>query len=314
MLALASVTTMIFAASLASGPAVAAHVPVALDSPLLWAGLPGSGYLNFIEGPPNPFGPATEEYTGWVDTQFAAGATGAHVDQLAVPFGAAVDNGLTHGDRADYDFVAENRPIETMAIVPVVAPLHFAGGVPIVGPLTWEIAPTAPSAHIDPSTGFPHPFHGAGAELILPDYGVPSFAGVDVFSVIADPVDAGGVGTDVFALVSDGDPLPPREAALDYFLDFCSIADGCVPGVPTLVFVPGWDPAAVADDYVARWIPDPLVKPVGFAPTHVVIDPLAPPLHDEVTQIDAVVAFIPEPATCMLLLIGLGAVVAGRRL
>jgi hypothetical protein len=121
--------------------------------------------------------------------------------------------------------------------------------------------------------------------------------------------------TDPFGLVSDLD-ASPRDAALDYLLDFHDALMGItVPGVPVLVFVPGWDPVAVADDFVARWIPAP-GAPAGFAPTHVLIDPVgADPFHDEVVQIDAVVAFIPEPSSVVLGGLGLAAValVALRR-
>jgi hypothetical protein len=214
-----------------------------------------------------------------------------------------IDNGLTHGDRADFDFVVENRPIEVGAIVPPagLGALH----APIVGFLTWEIAPTLPSAHIDPTTGLLHP-PPHPATLALPDYAGPSFAGVDVFSVIANPVDPTGLVTDPFGLVSDGD-AGPRNAALDYDLVFADATTGAVvPGVPVTVFVPGWNLGAVADDYVARWIPAP-GAPVGFVPTHVLIDPVgADAFHDEVAQIDAVAAFseIPEPTSLAIVAVG----------
>jgi hypothetical protein len=141
--------------------------------------------------------------------------------------------------------------------------------------------------------------------LLLPDFAGPSFAGVDVFSVIADPVDSIGAVTDPFGLVSDADATP-RDAALDYMLLFADVTTGAtVPGVPVLVFVPGWSALAVADDYVARWVPGP-GAPAGFSPTHVLIDPVgADAFHDEVAQIDALVAFIPEPSAFCLAVVGM---------
>lgn len=286
------------------GPAQATHVPVALDTPALWTPLPGSGYLNFVEpGPAAGVPPSgTEEYTGWVDTQACPGCTGATPD-LTLPGGpfvpgqTAFDNGITHGDHADHDFVVEHRPIEVGAVIPPVAPLH-----PLTGFLTWEISPppTAPSAHIDPATGLPHAFHGA--TVLLPDYGGPFFTVVDVFSVIADPVDSFGLVTDPAGLVADFDPGGPRDKALDYMVDFCDGIGGCVPGTPVKVFVPGWDPVAVSDDYVTRW-----VAPGGFFATHIAIDPVgADAFHDEVVQIDAIVVAqqIPEPSSLLLAVLG----------
>jgi len=284
-------------------PGYAAHVPLALDVPVLWTAPAGAGYLNFVEPGPVPLGTSgTEEYTGWVDTPGAPGASGANADLFA-PFGPpAVDNGITHGDRVDFDFVVENRT-EELAPVSGVPVLHPG----ITGFMTWEIAPTAPTAHIDPATGLPHTHAPGtcpdiGSFVCLPDYAGPTFNQVDVFSIIADPVDATGVLTDLFGIVADTE-IAPRDAALDYMLDFCNIITGaCVPGIPIMVFVPGWSAADAADDFVARWVPaGPL--PGGGA-THVMIDPIfADPFHpDEIIQIDALVVsnVVPIPAAVWL--------------
>ena len=122
-----------------------------------------------------------------------------------------------------------------------------------------------------------------------------------MFSIIADPVDAFLFPTDPFGIVADIGA--PRDAALDYFLDFCNIITGaCVPGMPILVFVPGWSPGDFADDYVARWV---LSAPLpGGGATHVMIDPIfADPAHpDEIVQIDALVVsnVVPVPPALWL--------------
>jgi hypothetical protein len=283
-------------------PAHAGHIPLALDVPLLWSAPTGAGYLNFVEPGPVPVGTSgTEEYTGWVDTPFAPGASGATAD-LGPGFPApAVDNGITHGDRIDFDFVVENRT-EELAPVSAVPVLHPG----ITGFLTWEIAPTAPSGHINPATGLPHshapgPCPDLATFVCLLDFAGPTFDQVDVFSIIADPVDAFALPTDPFGIVADGE-IAPRDAALDYMLDFCNIVTGaCVPGTPVMVFVPGWSAADTADDYVARWV---LSTPLVGGATHVMIDPIfADPIHpDEIIQIDALVVsnMIPVPAAVWL--------------
>jgi hypothetical protein len=279
----------------------ASHIPVALDIAALWSPIaPDAGVLNFVEPGPAfdvmglPLGiSGTEEYTGWVDSPAAPGATGATLDlgPLGGPPAFAFDNGVTHGDRVDFDFVVENRPVEVGAIAPAFAPLHPG----TVGFMTWDIAPTTPSAHIDPLTGAPHG-HGTPS-LPLPDFGGPVFRTADVFSISANPADATGLVTDFTGLVSDGELLP-RDQALDYMLDFCNDMTGlCAPGVPILVFAPGWSPGDIADDFVARWLSP-------FPATHVLIDPVGPAEgHDEITQIDAVVVSrtVPEPVGFMLL-------------
>ena len=251
---------------------------------------------------PVPLGTSgTEEYTGWVDTPGAPGASGATADLGPIPPPPAVDNGVTHGDRIDFDFVVENRT-EELAPVSGIPVLHPG----ITGFLTWEIAPTAPTAHIDPASGLPHA-HAPGicpdvaSFVCLPDYAGPTFDQVDVFSIIADPVDAFAVPTDPFGIVADTE-VAPRDAALDYMLDFCNIVTGaCVAGTPVMVFVPGWSAIDAADDYVARWIPaSPLA---GGGATHVMIDPVfADAIHpDEIIQIDAlVVSTVPAPSAVWL--------------
>jgi hypothetical protein len=313
---LASVTALC-----ALAPAVlAVHIPPALDVAALWTPLPGAGYLNFVEPGPGPIGfSGTEEYTGWLDTPGAAGLGGATPD-LTAPLGGpmpsfAFDNGITHGDRVDFDMVVEHRTQEVTDPSPPIEELH----APVTGFMTWEIAPSAPSAHVDPATGAPHahvapPIVALCPDLssfvCLPDYVGPTFKIVDVFSLVADPLDAAGVPADVLGLVADSGEASARDAALDYMLDFCSVITGaCAPGVPVRVFAPGWTVASAADDYVTRW-------KSPFPATHVLIDPVSPamtpagiPTHgDQIVQIDAIVA-VAEPGTlalCALALMAIG--------
>ena len=74
--------------------------------------------------------------------------------------------------------------------------------------------------------------------------------------------------------------------------------------------------AAVADDYVTRWLSP-------FAATHVLIDPIGPSFDasgacvthcDQVVQIDAIVAArVPEPGTVGLIGLALGVLGVGWR-
>lgn len=272
----------------ANSTAVASHIPVALDTPALWTPLPDSGYLNFMTpAPPLPVFPfiATEEHTGWTDDDVFP-----HGTDFVDPVGAATDGDLWTGDRADFDWVQEHRADE-LALPPIS---NHPGDVGFMG---WNITPTMASPHT--TGGIPHGHSvaevpaGLLPELILPDFGGTFFTTVDVFSVISPFVD-----TDLGF---------PREAALDYFVEFSNTVTGVVsPGVPVLVFVPGWTLATGTDDFVTRWVPtDPGLY------NQIAIDPEAGLGHDEVTEIDAVVAS-PEPTTLSLLALG-GVLLIRRR-
>ncbi|WP_374615708.1 hypothetical protein [Thauera aminoaromatica] len=315
----------------------AAFLPTSFDVPILWAPLPNAGYLNFVEpgpslnangtlmGIPGVATSGTEEYTGWVGAPASAAITDATPDVVPGPNGdLPFDNGATHGDRVDFDFVVENRIIEEPSTgnpnppPPDVLPNHPN----VTGLMTWEIGATQPSSHIDPLGGAPHlhsgltpPCADGSSFICLSDFatqGVATFNTVDVFSVIAtsDPFS----GNDVFGLVSDTE-LSARDAALDYFVAFCNAFTGqCAQGTPVTVFVPGWTSLAVADDYVTRWRSP-------FPATHVGIDPPATPDLDgfgvdKIVQIDAIVAAnIPEPSTLALVCIAfIGSIVRAQKL
>ena len=113
--------------------------------------------------------------------------------------------------------------------------------------------------------------------------------GVDVFSIISAGQDA------TFELASPGG----REAALDYNVAFGNSFTGFgSPGIPVMVWIPGWTLATGIDDFVARWVPA-----VPGLYNLVAIEPEFDPLHDNITEIDAVKAWyrIAEPASVTLL-------------
>ncbi len=249
-----------------AGFAVAAHVPLASDVPVFWTAASAAGYLNFMTpAPPLPVFPfiATEEHNGWTDIG-AVGFLDPDVPLVA-------DNDPHAGDRADFDWVEEHRADET-AVVPIS---NHPGDVGFMG---WEVAPTLASPHL--TGGVPHA-HAGTPTLGLPDFGLPFFTQVDVFSNIS---------------TIDADIGAPREAALDYFVEFSNTVSGLIsPGIPTLVFVPGWTGLTGADDYVTRWVPA-----IPGLYNQIAIDPEAGFGHDEVTEIDAIVASIPEPSAFLL--------------
>ncbi|MEE8246845.1 MAG: hypothetical protein V3S87_06255, partial [Alphaproteobacteria bacterium] len=87
-----------------------------------------------------------------------------------------------------------------------------------------------------------------------------------------------------------------REAALDYELWFVDLVRGhSTPGLPTVVFVPGWTDETDADDYVARWVP--ATQGTWNA---VVIDPPFGAGHDKICEIDAVRAALGSGLTVSL--------------
>jgi len=137
----------------------------------------------------------------------------------------------------------------------------------------WTPGTPEMSPHVDPGTGGPHG-HSVAEGGTLPELintaCVGEFNFVDVFSIISEE--------------QDTDPTP-REAALDYELAFGhSITGASSPGIPTVVFVPGWTTVTGIDDYVARWVPATpgLYDLVAIEPSFA---------HDGVTEIDAIKCF-----------------------
>ena len=274
-------------------PAPATHIPVALDVPFVRPDV--GGYLEFINpvehpaliGVPVPFSPPgaieTEEHTGFTDL--------AGFDFIEV-----FDNDITHGDRADFDWVQEHRADESVGIS------NHPG---LIGAMGWTVGVTEASAHSD--GGAPHGHSvaegvpGGLPELLNPDWALPTFEAVDVFSMISLLEDSSAeIGTP-----------GSREAALDYELAFGNSITGLsAPGVPVIVWAPGWTGVTTIDDWVTRWVPA-FSSPGGY--NLVAIEPAFGFGHDEVTEIDAIKA-IPEPSTFALAALALlGLIAYGRR-
>ncbi len=299
---LRAILALVGALALAA-PALATHIPTAIDVPFLRPDPANDGYLEFINpvehpgliGIPVPATPpaiiVTEEFTGWTT------APPGPVDMIEVG-----DSDTTAGDRADFDWVQENRALELAG---------FGNHPGLVGAMGWCVpgiglcTPTEASPHVDPGTGLPHG-HSVGEtigppgplpELINPDWLDP-ILGVDVFSVISVLEDS------TTEIASPGS----REAALDYEVAFGnSVTGASSPGVPVIVWIPGWTGATTTDDFVTRWVPA-----IPGVYDLVAIEPAAGFGHDEVTEIDAIKA-VPEPSTALLLTSGLiGLAISGR--
>lgn len=276
----------------------AGHVPNNIDVDRLWTPLPDDGYLNFMtpsafiplmpdpNAPGNPIPPGgiyTEEHTGWSD---AKGMD--HVDPLGPPvWPNGPDNDPFAGDRADFDWVQEHRPHET-AMPPI-------SNHPGSGAMGWNIAPTMASPHT--TNGVPHGHSqaenppGVLPELSNNDYMYDHFYYADVFSIISEGEDSD---------MDDAGHFSRRDAALDYDLWFVNLNTGIsTPGIPILVFTPGWTNLTSIDDFVARWVP----ATPGFW-NAVAIDPPTGMGHDQICEIDAVKVAIPEPMTLALFAVG----------
>ncbi len=185
----------------------------------------------------------------------------------------------THGDRADFDWVTDQRIIETGG---------GANGADIeVGSdwLIWEIKPgeVKASAHSGPG-GDGHAHKVSGLER--PGYTAASFNTVDVFSNInqyADNDTPGGVGA--------GEAVR-RVKALDYLIpEFSPDGSSWQAGELVNTFRPGWTTGALSDDFVSRYKTDIEAKFVRIAA--VALDSNG---HDGNTQIDAILAhtIVPE--------------------
>lgn len=284
--------------------------PLALAQPVfvddLWDPYFGNhtkaeGYLEFINptehpgliGTPVPSSPPgliqTEEYTGYTL------ADGTDVIEIG-------DSDISAGDRADFDWVQENRPCETGGACNNALPVNHPNQV---GAMGWTVGQTEGSAHVDPGTGAAHGHSdeetppGTLPHLVNNDYALPFFNAVDVFPIIS-------VGQD--GRVDPSDPSTLQAGGLDYVLDFANTQTGAFStGVLTVVWVPGWTNVTYIDDYVARWVPlNPGVYDI------VAIEPTNGGIAGgyEAVEIDAIKAlFLPEPLSFALM--GLGLAVMG---
>lgn len=272
----------------------------ALYDPLFGGNVVHEGHLEFVnqrefpqfypQGIPLPTTPPgvilTEEYTGYTTP------TGQDIIEVG-------DSETTAGDRADFDWVQENRPCETGGVC-TNGPVNHPNQV---GAMGWTIGQPDLSPHLDPGTGAAHNHsdeEGLASPPALPHlendaYMLDVFNAVDVFSIIS-------VGQDVG--VDPADPTTHQAAALDYVVDFGNSVTGAFsPGVLSVVWIPGWTNQTFIDDYVARWVPT-----IAGSYDVVAIEPASGVDSDQVTEIDAIkgIFAVPEPGT--LALIGIGTV------
>lgn len=246
----------------------------------LWSPLQGAGYLAFVAYPddtdPRPIVPipgtipmspgnlGTEEDTGWSDPD------GVSYSDLEFH----VDNHAVAGNRADFDWVREDRDWEAAHTAPR---WHLNDD----GLLTFKIVdnPQAPP-HVSGSEAHDH---GGLAELALSEFGGSHFNRVDVMSIAL--LRARGT------LVPEADQGLPgetdeRAAALDYDLWFVDLqAKTSTHGLHEIVFAEGWHPQTWFDDYVTRWRP---AEPGMW--NAVAIEPHHGDGRDGTCEIDAVVA------------------------
>jgi hypothetical protein len=182
------------------------------------------------------------------------------------------DHGATFGDRADFNFVEDNIPLEQAAAKP------GSNGLMVNHPgfdfMVWQINPAAVPpplneaalGHVTPS---PH-------DLNLPGYNAASFRTVDVVSLIARYADMDvGPATGKWS---------PRQSALDYLLQFSADGTNWVGGTPVAVFDQGWTDQSQAEDFLARW-----ESPVDAKFVRIQADTQVGQ-NDRNTQIDAVIA------------------------
>jgi len=277
----------------------ASHVPTDIDTDDMWSPPSGfiDGYLEFINptehpdlvGAPfvstPPGAISTEEYTGYTK------ADGTDVIE-------SVDNDETHGDKADFDWVQENRDDENTSGSGVNHPAFFdpvSQTFKFLGAMGWTIGTPEMSAHEDEDDDgnkVPHDHSLAeDPQGTLPELDNDACPGMFEF-------------VDVFSIISEGEDsdIGTRNQALDYVVGFGNSMMGVTTiGIPTKVFVPGWVPdlLSTSDNYVARWVPAVpgqydliAIEPPDDIPSN------NPPNagHDEVVEIDAVKCYISSNA------------------
>lgn len=182
-----------------------------------------------------------------------------------------------YGDRVDWNFVQDDRTLETV------------GGTADDHPGTLESLYFAPGTTSSPSeTG--HVKTGLPGFSNTPDY-VGTFRYADVFSMTTRYLDF-----DRFDANSD---FSLQNGALDYEVFFVDALNNIVPGTLTTIFDFGWTTSTVADNYLARWS-----SPVDAVGMYVFSKSITG-TFDGNAQIDAViVSNVPEPSLLALSLTG----------
>lgn len=222
------------------------------------------------------------------------------------PFVQRDDNGFTQGDRADFDWVEDNKPLESTK---TGASDNHPGAS---DSLIWEIANIAPSAHLwesptNPALNIEHKhgnwLTGNEPELTLGRFNSDTFRIIDVVSQIARYADMDVAEADIPATGEMQGKWSPRQSALDYrggnnpFVEFSKDGNNWQPGKPITVFEDGWTFRSKAEDYVARWL-----APFDAKFVRIAAEPISS-LHDGNTQIDAIIAgnsrrtvqYMPDP-------------------
>jgi len=261
--------------------------------------IPSGGGLGLLEiGPPLSLTPGGPVLAGGKDQLTTipddpAGTFPANASQIerifssagagngAAPFVQTQDRDAA-GHRVDWDFVTDHLALEGIA--------NRADNHPGPDSLYFEIGFTTPADH------GAHDHADWEAFSVLGDYAGPFFRTVDVFSLDLrySDQDVGPFG------------VSPIEVRLDYDVLFRAADGSTAPGIPVAFFELGWTDSSMADA-VVRWL-SPIDAVGVFVFAH------DGDGHDGIAQIDAVIASqVPEPATALLLLLGIAGLAAVRR-
>jgi hypothetical protein len=182
-----------------------------------------------------------------------------------------------YGDRVDWNYVQDDRTLETV------------GGTADDHPGSLESLYFAPGTTSAPSEAG-HDKTGLPTFANTPDY-VGKFRYADVFSMTTRYSD--------FDRFSPAGDFSVRNGALDYQVFFVDALNNVVPGQLETVFDFGWTTATTADNYLGRWVSP--VDAVGMFIYANTIDGT----FDGNAQIDAViVSNVPEPGVISITALG----------
>jgi hypothetical protein len=198
------------------------------------------------------------------------------------------DHHATYGDRADFNWVEDNIPLEEAAAQ--AGSNQRMVWHPGFDFMVWQINPGAVPGPLNEAV-LGHN-KGNWGELNLNGFNGPFVRAVDVVSQVARyaDMDVDPANTNSWSL---------RDSALDYMLQFSADGNSWLAGVPILLFKKGWTTNSTADDYVARW-----TSPVDALFVRIQSE-TSIGQDDRNCQIDAIIAasVVPEPATLTLILL-----------